>query len=91
MALRRRRQMEAAEPARVVIAQEAAANEPHIDVIVGSRRARIGQITQAARHTEMHEQRAHAGAEQQVLPAPLDAVDALPRKRRGQVAGHRPT
>ena len=56
--------------------------EVHVDVIVQRRCERRGQVAQAARHAEMHEQRAGGGAEQQVFGAPLEAADARARELR---------
>ena len=84
MRARRRRQHEAAETARIVEPKRAAAVEVHVDVIVRAGRQRRRQVAQAARHAEMHEQRAGVGAEQQVFGAPLEAADARVRERARQ-------
>src|SRR5881394_1338990 len=78
--IRPAREQPAAEAARVVEAQAAAAREHQVDMVVGPVRGRIAKKLKAARHPEVHEQRASLRAEQEVLAAPLERIDPLSRE-----------
>ncbi len=84
------REHPAAEPARIVEAQQAAAREAHVDVVVQAVGGRLAQVAQAARHAEMHEQRAGLRAEQEILAAPLERVDSLAGQLRRERLRNRP-
>ena len=90
MGARLRREHEAAEAARIVEPQRAAVGEQHVDVIVQAALEGGRQIAQAARHAEMHEQRAGVRAEQQVLAAPLEPIDARTFQRARQALRNGP-
>src|SRR6185436_18540983 len=76
MRARCRRQQEAAEAAWVVEPKSPAAVEVHVDMIVWRRLEGLGQVTKAARHAEVHKQRAGVGPEQEIFGAPLESADA---------------
>ena len=67
---------EAAEPPRIAKPQRAAAVEQNVEVIVDAGRRVVIDDEHAARHAEVNNCRAVIRADQQVLGAPPDRVDA---------------
>ncbi|MNN45426.1 hypothetical protein D3C81_1597620 [compost metagenome] len=79
-----------AETARVGVAQHQPRFQLDIDVLVlGRRQAQFDQA-QVTRHAQVADQGADLGIDQQVLGAPLDANDTLPRQPHIQVFGDWP-
>src|SRR5271155_4205199 len=71
-------EMQAAKAARIVEAQQPAAIQHQVPMIVSLQwRARLHQ-PQAARHAEMQYQRAGVEGDENVLGAPFDAAHCLP-------------
>ncbi len=79
-----------AEAPRIGVAQGLTGLQQDVDVLMlGRGRCRIHQ-TQAAGHAEMDDQRAALGADQQVLGAPLDGLDALAGQTHVEIFRNRP-
>ena len=79
-----------AETARIAIAKHRSVVERDVDVIVQRARRGTAPDAQRARHAEMHEQRAVARVEQQVLAPALDAVDHRAFESLREIGGNRP-
>ena len=86
----RRLPEQAAEPARVVEAQQAAVVECDIDVVMRAYRRALRQHPQAAAHAQVHQRAAGGGIQQQVLGAPAHGIDALAGEPGLDLARNRP-
>src|SRR5690606_8864246 len=85
------REVHDAESPRFEVTQARAVGEADIEMVVLPRRRRARLVeAQAAGHPEMHEQRPGIRAEQQVLRAARDRVDALTGEDGGQLRRNRP-
>src|SRR5690606_4652607 len=80
----------AAEAARVGEADYGAARDHEVDVVVRERRLAARHDAQTAGHAEVHERGAARGVQQQILAAPLDAIDGRAGEALRERAGHRP-
>jgi hypothetical protein len=81
---------EAAETARVVEAQCDARIQQQVEMIMSETRGAARHCAQVARHAEVQQQCPGLESEQQVLCAPVNAHDSLPRNLARQIARHAP-
>src|SRR5690606_39188884 len=81
----------AAETSRIMEPKARAAIEPDVHVIMEAGRRGSGfVVTQSPGHSQVNEQCARFGGEEQVLPPAPEQVDALPREVLGEARLDRP-